>query len=180
MSQGATIYRMRLELSDVDRGVYEHLDFRLAQHPSEDANRLVARVLAYALLYEPMLEFGKGLADVEEPALWVKDLTGQILHWIEVGTPSAERVHLASKKAPRVTVVCHKGEPALAREMSKRKVHRADAIEVLYLDSAFVGTLAAKLERNAEWTLVHTDGEVSISIGDESFVGSVRRARLPQ
>jgi uncharacterized protein YaeQ len=180
MAQGAVVYRMRLELSDVDRGVYESLDFRLAQHPSEDENRLVARILAYALLYEPQLEFGKGIADVEEPALWVKDLTGRVLHWIEIGTPSADRVHLASKKSPRVSIVCHKGDAALQREMSKRKVHRAQDVEVITLDPTFVGALAAKLDRNAEWTLVQSDGEVSITIGEESFAGSARRAALPQ
>lgn len=177
---GATIYRMKLELSDVDRGVYESLDFRIAQHPSEDASRLVARIFAYALLYEEALEFGKGISDVEEPALWVKDLTGQLLHWVDVGTPTADRIHIASKKAPRVTIVCHKGEDALAREMTKRKVHKAGAIEVLHLDPVFIAQVAQKLDRNAEWTLVHTDGELSITIGDESMAGVVVRGELPQ
>lgn len=180
MALGATIYRIKLELSDVDRGVYQSLDFRVAQHPSEDQSRLVARILAYALLYEEALEFGKGISDVEEPALWVKDLTGQLLHWVDVGTPTADRIHIASKKAPRVTIVCHKGEDALAREMTKRKVHKAAEIEVLYIDPAFIARLAQKLDRNAEWTLVHTDGEISITIGDDSFAGVVTRRDLPQ
>ena len=180
MAQTATMYRLKLELSDVDRSVYESLDFRVAQHPSEGEDRLIARILAYALLYEEALEFGKGIADVEEPALWAKDLTGQILHWIDVGTPGADRVHIASKKAPKVTIVCHKGEEALARETTKRKIHKAEDIEVLHLEPAFVSQLAGKLARNSEWTVVHTDGELSVTIGDESFSGVVTRAALPQ
>ena len=95
MALSSTLYRLRIELSDVDRGVYESLDLRVARHPSEGADRLVARVLAYALLYEPGLEFGKGLSDADEPALSTHDLTGQLTHWIDVGTPSADRIHIA-------------------------------------------------------------------------------------
>jgi uncharacterized protein YaeQ len=180
MALGATIYRIKLELSDIDRSVYASLDFRVAQHPSEDENRLVARILAYALLYDEALEFGKGISDVDEPALWVKDLTGQLLHWVDIGTPTAERIHIASKKAKQVTIVCHKGEDALSREMTKRKVHKASEIEVLYLDPTFIAQLAKGLTRNAEWTFVHTDGELSITCGDDTFAGRVTRRELPQ
>lgn len=180
MALTATIYRIKLELSDVDRGVYESLDFRIAQHPSEDESRLVARILAFALLHEEALEFGKGISEVEEPALWVKDLTGQILHWVDVGAPTAERIHIASKKAERVTIVCHKGEESLAREMTKRKIHKAGEIAVLYIEPAFIASLAKRLDRNAEWTLVHNDGELSITIGNDSYAGQVVRSQLPQ
>ena len=180
MARTATIYHLRLELSDIDRGVYESLDFRVAQHPSEGADRLVARVLSYALLYEERLEFGRGLSDVEEPALIVRDLTGQLVHWIDVGTPSAERIHLASKKAQKVTIVCHKGESSLAREMSRRQIHNAEAISVIYLDPTLVADLAGVLERNADWILVHNEGEVSVTVGDSSFAGSATSAPLPQ
>lgn len=180
MALGSTIYRIKIELSDIDRGVYESLDFRVAQHPSEDAPRLVARILAFALLHEEALEFGKGIADVEEPALWVKDLTGQITHWVDVGTPGAERIHIASKKAGRVTIVCHKGEDALTREMTKRKVHKAEEIVVLYIDPGFISQLAKKLDRNADWTVVQSDGELSVTISDETISGRVTRAELPR
>ena len=180
MARTATVYRFQLELSDIDRGVYESLDFRVAQHPSEGEDRLVARVLAYALLYEERLEFGRGLSDVNEPALVVRDLTGQLVHWIDVGTPSAERIHAASKKARKVTIVCHKGESALAREMGKKHVHHAEEISVIHLDAALVTQLARALERNAQWMLVHNDSEVTVTIGDASFAGEATRASLPR
>src|SRR5690606_29083397 len=134
VARSATVYRLNLELSDVDRGLYETLDFRVAQHPSEGEDRLVARILAYALLYEERLEFGRGLSTADEPDLEVRDLTGQLTLWIDVGTPSAERIHIASKKAKQVTIVCHKRPDALAREMTGRRIHNAETIAVLYLE----------------------------------------------
>lgn len=180
MAGTAMLYRMHLELSDIDRGVYETLELRVARHPSEGDERVVARVLAYALFYEPGLELGKGLSEADEPALWTHDLTGQLTHWIDVGTPGAERIHIASKKARKVSILCHKGSEGLAREMQKRKVHGASDITVLYVEPSLVSALAAKLDRNASWTIVHTDGELSISLNDETFSGSVRRDSLPQ
>ncbi len=179
MARPSTLYRIKMDLSDVDRGVYEAFDLRVAQHPSEDESRVVARVLGYALLYEEGIEFGRGLSEVEEASLWVHDLTGRLLHWIDVGTPSAERIHLASKKADRVSIVCHKDEEALRREMSKRDVFGADKVEVLYLEPRLVQDLAGALQRNSTWTVVHTDGQLSISVDDVAFAGVVMRAGLP-
>jgi uncharacterized protein YaeQ len=174
MAQPSTLYRIKLELSDIDRNVYESLDFRVALHPSELVERLVARILGYALLYEEQLEFGKGISTEEEPDLWARDLTGRILHWVEVGTPSAERIHMANKKADRMSIVCHKGQEALDREVKKRPIHRAASVDVLHLEPLFVAALAKKLTRSSQWTVVHTDGELSITIDDESFAGQVK------
>lgn len=179
MARTATVYRLTLELSDIDRGVYEALDFRVAQHPSESADRVTARILAYALLYEPGLEFGRGISDAEEPDLWTHDLTGQLVHWVDVGTPSAERIHLASKKARRVSIVCHKRPEALAREMGGRRIYDAQKIEVLYLDPPFIAELAAALDRSAAWVVVHQDGSLTITVGQQTFTGSVRHEGLP-
>lgn len=180
MALGSTLYRVAMELSDVDRGVYESLKFRVARHPSEADERMVTRIIAYGLLYQPELEFAKGISDGDEPALWAHDLTGQLLHWVDVGTPGADRIHAASKRAQRVSIVCHRRLDALEREMRRRKVHRAEHIEVLLLEPDFVAQLAGCMQRNSEWTLVHTDGELSISIQDENFSGTVTRIPLPQ
>ena len=180
MAIGATVYRLSMELSDVDRGVYESLSFRVARHPSETEERLVARILGYALLYSPELQFTKGMSDGDEPALWAHDLTGQLLHWVDVGSPGADRIHAASKRAERVSIVCHRGLDGLSREMQRRRVHRADAIEVLLLDPDFVTAVAAALDRTSEWTVVRTDGELSVSLGDATFSTTVAPVPLPQ
>jgi len=178
VAKTATVYRLTLELSDIDRGCYETLDFRVAQHPSEGLDRVVTRILAYALLYEEHLEFGRGISDAEEPDLWSHDLTGRLLHWIDVGTPGADRIHTASKKASSVTIVCHKRPDALAREMTGRRIHNADAISVIYLDPGFIERLAGALDRTSSWIVVHTDGELNVTVGNDSFATSVVRTSL--
>lgn len=180
MAETATIYKLKLELSDVGRGVYESLDFRVAKHPSEGLERLVTRIIAYALFYEEGLDFGRGISDADEPALWKHDLTGQLEHWIDVGTPTADRIHLASKKSPRVSILCHKGPDSLTREMHKRKLHRAEEVELFYLEPSFVSELGEALTRTSEWVVVVNDGELSVTIGDASFHTTAERAALPQ
>src|SRR4029079_15235310 len=102
MALGATVYHFAIELSDVDRSRYEALDLRLARHPSESMRYLLTRRLAYCLSYEDGITFSKeGISSTEEPPLAVRDPTGLLLAWIEIGTPSAERLHKASKAAKR-------------------------------------------------------------------------------
>src|SRR2546428_13926551 len=101
LALGATIHQFSVQLSHVDRGVYESLDLRVARHPSESEEFLCARLLAFCLEQREGLAFSKGLADPDQPALEVRDLTGVMKAWIEVGAPDAARLHRASKAAPR-------------------------------------------------------------------------------
>lgn len=180
MAQTATIHTLQVELSDIDRNVYESLPLRVAQHPSEDMPRMVARVLAYCLLYEPGLEFGRGLSNVEEPALWHKQLDGRVAHWVDVGHPSADRVHRASKAADKLTIVTHKDLGALQREMGKRTIHKADEIDVLVLPSRFVAAVAAATTRKSQWVVVHSEGGLMVTVDDasEPIEGAVDRRTL--
>jgi uncharacterized protein YaeQ len=174
----ATLYHLRIELSDVDRGVYESLDLRVARHPSESMPYLLTRVLAYALLYEEGIAFGKGLSASEEPALWIKDLQGNVRAWIDVGTPSAERLHKASKAAPRVVVYTQHDPRLLVEEARSRAIHKVEQIEVYALDPAFLAELEALTDRNARWTLLRNDGLLFVTVGDKSVSGAVTRHEL--
>jgi uncharacterized protein YaeQ len=174
----ATVYHLRIELSDVDRGVYEALDLRVARHPSESMHYLLTRVIAYALLYEEGIAFGKGLSTTEEPALWIKDLQGAVRAWIEVGTPSAERLHKASKAAPRVVVFTQHDPRLLADEARSRPIHKVQQIEVYALDAAFLDVLEALTDRNSRWTLLRNDGLLFITVGEKSISGAVTRHEL--
>jgi uncharacterized protein YaeQ len=174
----ATLYHLRIELSDVDRGVYESLDLRVARHPSESMPYLLTRVLAYALLYEEGIAFGKGLSASEEPALWIKDLQGNVRAWIDVGTPSAERLHKASKAAPRVVVFTQHDPRLLVEEAASRAIHKVEQIEVYALDPAFLAELEALTDRNARWTLLRNDGLLFVTVGDKSVSGAVTRHDL--
>lgn len=178
MAVTATLHRFKIELADIDRNVYETLDLRVARHPSEDVERLVIRVLARAIEHEPDLEFGRGLSTVEDPALWTQKPTGEITTWIDVGIPSADRLHRASKRANRVVVFTHKPPAALRKAWSSRAVHKADAIEVVELDAKLVESLARQAERTVQWYLTLQDGVVTIAMDDESESGSVTRRTL--
>lgn len=96
MALTSTMYNVSIEVSDVDRGVYQTLDLRLAMHPSETAEYMATRLLAYCLEWEEGIEFTAGLSNGDEPAIVVRDLTGRITAWIEVGMPDADRLHRAS------------------------------------------------------------------------------------
>src|SRR4051812_40807911 len=125
MALTATIYNFDVQLSDVDRHVYETLSLRVARHPSETEEYLVTRVLAYCLEYAEGITFSKGLTDPDEPAVVVRDLTGALRVWIEVGSPDAERLHKASKASPRVVVYTHKAPERLAQQLSTERIHKA-------------------------------------------------------
>jgi len=143
----STIYNFDIELADVDRGVYESLALRVACHPSETPEYLLTRVLAYCLEFAEGISFGKGLSEPDEPALTVRDLTGALVSWIEVGAPDARRLHKASRAAPRVAVYTHRDPVQVMRQLEGERIHRAEDIELYALDRALVDSLAGRLER---------------------------------
>jgi len=176
MALGATLYHFQIDLSDVDRGVYETLDFRLAQHPSESMAYLLTRTLAYALLYEEGIDFSKGgLSSTDEPPLSVRDLQGNLRVWIEIGTPSADRLHKASKASPRLVVFTQHDPRLLVREAGTREIHRADQIDVYALDPKFLEQLGAITDRNARWTLLRNDGVLHVTVGTATLSGEVTK-----
>jgi len=179
MALSATVYHIQIELSDVDRGVYETLDLRVARHPSESMPYLLTRVIAYALLYEEGIAFSKGgLSDTDEPPVFVKDLQGKLLVWVELGTPSAERLHRASKASPRLVAFTQHDPRLLIREAQSRPIHKAEQIEVYALDPAFLDRLGALTDRNARWTLLRNDGLVYVTVGAETVSSPVTRHAL--
>ncbi len=165
MALGATMRRFEIALADADRGMYADLDLRVAQHPSESERHLVARVIARALEHDAGVEFGRGVSTDDEPAIWRRDLRGDLLAWIEVGTPSVERLHRASKAAPRVAVYGWKACQALATEVAERRIHRADALEIHALPPALLEDVVAGLSRNHRWGLSVSGGTVYIDAG---------------
>jgi uncharacterized protein YaeQ len=178
MAAGTTLFRLNVELSNVDRGQYESLELRVAQHPSEDLARVVSRVLAYCLAYDAELVWGPGLDEAEAPALHIKGPAGNFEHWLDVGVPAAERMHRASKAATRLTVVSHKGPEGLARERDKRQIHRAEHIEVWLLEPGLVSALAERMARTNHWVVVKTNGELMITVGETSLSGSIVETTL--
>jgi uncharacterized protein YaeQ len=172
---GATIYNFDVELADSDRRVYESLALRVARHPSESEEYLVARLLAYLLEFEEGIDFSRGVSDPDEPAIAVRDLTGAISAWIDVGTPDAARLHKASKAAARVAVYTHKDPAQFLRGLAGAKIHHAEALELYAIDRALVSALAARLERRVAFSLSIAGRELYLSIGAENLTGKVVR-----
>ena len=160
MALTATISTFEIQLADVDRGVYEALALRVARQPSETAEYLLTRVLAYCLEYVEGIAFSRGLAEPDEPALSVRDLTGALRVWIEIGAPDAARLHKASKAAPRVVIYTHKDPAPLMRQLAGERIHRADAVEIYSVDRAFLTDLVARSERRMVFALTVTDRHV--------------------
>jgi uncharacterized protein YaeQ len=175
MAIGATIYNFDIDLADGDRQVYESLQLRVARHPSESGEYLVARVLAYALEFTEGIAFSRGVSDPDDPAIAVRDLTGAITTWIDIGTPDAARLHRASKAAGRVVVYTHKDAAQLLKQLAGEKIHRAHALEVYALDRALVDALVVRLDRRMAFSLSVTDRELYVAIGTDTLTGQVVR-----
>lgn len=180
MALTATIYNFDIDLADADRHVYESIALRVARHPSESEEYLLTRVLAYALEFAEGIAFSDGgLSSPDQPAITVRDLTGAIRSWIEIGSPDASRLHRASKAAPRVAVYTHKDVARLAANLAGERIHRAEALELYAVDRALIAALAARLDRRMAFALSVSGGELFVSIGVETLTGAVRRHPLP-
>ncbi|HLL04171.1 MAG TPA: YaeQ family protein [Myxococcaceae bacterium] len=170
MALTATMYHVQVNLSDVDRGVYQPLDLRLARHPSESMRYLLTRTLAYCLSYEEGISFSKGgISSTDEAPISVRDPTGVLLAWIDIGSPSAERLHKASKAARRVALFTHVELALLRREAATRAIHKVEHIEVWRFSPAFLDALEVKMGRATQLELTRTDGQLYVTLGGETL-----------
>jgi uncharacterized protein YaeQ len=173
----ATIYAFEVTVNDTDRGVYETLEFRVARHPSETEEFLLTRVLAYCLEYGEGLAFSSGLSDPDAPALSVRDLTGALRSWIEIGAPEPARLHRATKAAQRVVVYSHKNVAPLLARLDAEPIHRGDRVEIYEIDRELLAALVACLERRMRLDIAVTDRHLYISVGERTLSGAVTAHR---
>ena len=178
MALTATLYNFEINLSDVDRNVYETIAFKAAQQPSETDDYLIARALAYALEYREGIGFSGGIAEADQPSIFVRDLTGTLKVWIDIGVPDAARVHKASKAAPRVAVYTYKDPRTLIKALTGAKIHRADALELYAIDRELIAGLVSKLDRRMRFDLSVTDGNLYVTIGGATMSGTIERLAL--
>ncbi len=179
MALTATMYRFAVTLSDVTRGVYTELDLRAARHPSESFRYLMTRTLAYCLSYEEGITFSKGgISQTDEPPVSIRDATGALTAWIDVGAPSAERLHKAAKAAPRVALYSST-EPALLRkEAASRPIHRLEDIELYVLAPAFLDALESHVDRNTSFEVVRSDGRLYFTVDGHMSETALERESL--
>lgn len=178
MALTATMHTFEIQLADADREVYEDLALRVARHPSETEESLVMRVLAYCLEYAEGIAFANGLAGPDEPVIAVRDLTGALRAWIDIGAPDAARLHKAGKAAPRVAVYTHKDPALLVRQWSRERIHRAEALELYSIDRTLRDGLTERLQRRMVLALSVAGGRLHVTVGDDVIEGGVQRHAL--
>lgn len=169
MAIGAVIHTFDVQLADVDRGVYDDLTLRLAQHPSETTAFMTTRLLAYCLEYGEGIAFSEGIAATDEPAVLVRDATGRVTAWIEVGAPDADRLHRGSKLADRTAIYSHRDPAKLLPLWTGKRIHRAEHIVLRTFDPGFVDAVAAAVERRNTVVLSVTEGQLYLDLNGTSL-----------
>jgi uncharacterized protein YaeQ len=178
MALTATIYNFDIDLADSDRNVYETVSLRVAQHPSESDEYLIARIFVYLLEFTEGIEFSRGVSEPEEPIIAVRDLTGKIKSWIEIGTPDAARLHKASKTGARVAVYCHKEGAQWLKGLAAADIHRADALEIYSIDRTLIAQMVSRLDRRMAFAVSISDRELFVAIGNDNLTGPVQAITL--
>ena len=173
MALTATIYNLNIHLADIDRNVYEKLDLRVARHPSESIEYMLMRVLAYGLEFEEGIAFTEGVSAVDEPAVLVRDLTGRIKAWIEVGMPDADRLHRGLKLAGRAAVYTHRDVQKLVSQLSAAKVQRLSDVPIYAFDRTFIDEVAGLIDRRSDIALSITERELYLELGRRTFHTSI-------
>ncbi|MDG3012612.1 YaeQ family protein [Rhodococcus sp. D2-41] len=179
MALSATLYTFTIQLADVDRGVYQDLELRVARHPSETAEYMLTRLLAYCLEYEDGIAFSDGgVSATDEPPVLVRDLTGRLTAWIDVGAPDADRIHRAAKLADRVAIYTHRDPAKVLAALSGKRIHHAEAIPLYSLDRGFVDAAAAAIARRTTASISVTERELYLDLDGTGFSTPIEEHRL--
>lgn len=173
MALTATVYNVETELSDIDRGVYESLSLRMARQPSETLEYMLTRLLAYCLEYTEGIELTEGVAAGDAPAVLVRDLTGRVTAWIEVGMPDADRLHRGSKLAGRAAVYTHRNVAQVLAELNGKKIHRAGEIPVYDFGRGFIESVAAAMERRVKLSVSVTERHLYLDVNGQSLTTQI-------
>lgn len=178
MAAGAVMYTFTGQLADVDRGVYEDLSLRVARHPSETDAYMVTRVLAYCLEHEEGIAFSEGVSSTDEPAVFVRDRTGRLTAWIEVGAPDAARLHHGSKLADRTSVYTHRDPAKVMSAWAGKRIHQSDRIVLHSFDDGFVEAAVAAVERRNALTVSRTEGQLYLDLNGVSLSSLIHEHAL--
>jgi uncharacterized protein YaeQ len=178
MALTSTLYNFDITLANVDRNCYETLALRVPMHPSESPEYLTARLFAYCLEYTDGIQFSKGISDPDDPTVSVRDLTGALQMWIEIGAPDAARLHKASKASPKVAVYTHRDPAQLQRQLAGQKIHRAESIPLYAIDQDLIAAFCERLDRRMALAFSVTDGMIYLDVNGDSLSGVVQQLAL--
>lgn len=178
MATGATIHTFDVQLADTDRAVYEDFSLRVARHPSETDAYMLTRLLAYGLEFTEGIAFSEGLSSTEEPAIVVRDLTGRLTGWIEVGAPDAERLHHGSRLAERTVVYTHRDPVKVMAPWTGKRIHRAEHLRVYSFDPGFIDSAVPLLERRNTATMTVTEQVLYLDLNGTTLITAIHAHQL--
>jgi uncharacterized protein YaeQ len=164
MAAGAVVYTFSGSLADVDRGVYDDLALRVARHPSETDAYMLTRVLAYCLEFAEGVGFSEGVSSTDEPAVVIRDRTGRLTDWIEVGAPDAARLHHGSKLADRTVVYTHRDPSKVLALWAGKRIHESERITLHSFDPGFIADAVAVLGRRNTITVSVTERQLYLDL----------------
>ena len=177
MATGASVHTFVIQLADTDRGVYDELSLRVARHPSETDAYMMTRILAYCLEYTEGITFSEGISSADEPAVLVRDMTGSVTAWIEVGAPDAERLHKGSKLADRTAIYTHRDPAKVAGAWAGKKIHQAEDVVLYSFEPGFVEKAASHVERRNSMTVSVTERELYLELNGATSSSPIHEVR---
>ncbi len=178
MALRSTVFRAEVGISDLDRQYYQTHTLTLARHPSETDERMMVRLLAFVMNASETLEFGRGISSEDDPALWDRDLTGSVLHWIEVGLPEERLLRRACGRADRVSVYAYGRSQDQWWQQNAAALERLDKLTVWSLSAQDCSGLVALVERGMDLQCTIQDGQVMVSAAAD--VVQIEPRRLTQ
>ena len=169
MAIKATIFKAELNIADMDRHYYGDHSLTIARHPSENDERMMVRLLAFALSASEALTFTRGISTEDEPDLWQKNLNGEIELWIDLGQPDEKRIRKACARAKQVIIYCYqpRSAPVWWKQLEK-KLTRFENLSVYNLADDMASQLGALSSRNMQLQCTIQDGEIWFSSGEQS------------
>lgn len=173
MAIGAMMHTFDVRLADTDRGVYEDFALRVARHPSETDAYMLTRLLAYCLEFTEGIAFSEGISSTDEPAVLVRDLTGRLTAWVEVGAPDAERLHYGSRLAERAVVYTHRDPAKVMSPWVGKRIHRVEELRVFSFDPGFIDGAVASIERRNSLSVTVTEQVLYVDLNGTSLTSAI-------
>ena len=167
MAQGSRVLKVKLEISDSDRNCYENLELSMVLHPSETPERLLARLIAYGLEYEPGLVFGRGLSNTEDAPVWLRDIDERVLHWIDVGQPDTDRLSKLYRRCEKLSLYCYGVNAARWWQQHQKSLDKLPEMRAFYLDSQALQKLSLNVHSGFSFQLIRNDGHLYLLLDGE-------------
>jgi len=178
MTPKSTVYQFSIQISDVDRAVYREEKLPIALHPSESSEFMITRLLAWCLEWEEGIAFSRGIGAPDEPTISKRELDGALTLWVEIGAPSAERLHRAAKAAKRVSVYCHRAAEQVYQQLLRESIFRGEQVAFYSFEDGFIARLSSSLDRRNELTVSRAEGVLYVVLNGLDAASTLEERQL--